>query len=80
MDEATANIDFQKDEKIQKLIMECFRNTTLITIAHRIQNILSHDKILVLEKGQIVEFDSPANLLKDKNSSFFKLNNNIEKS
>ena len=76
MDEATANIDYQTEENIQKSLHELLVDCTIITIAHRIKTILSFDKILVLEKGEIVEFDSPGNLLKDQNSLFYKLNKN----
>lgn len=75
MDEATASIDFQTEEKIQKILMNHFQNNTIITIAHRIKTILSYDKILVLDMGQIVEFDKPENLLNNKNSLFCKLKN-----
>jgi ABC-type multidrug transport system fused ATPase/permease subunit len=44
MDEATANIDIKTEEIIQKAINECLRNSTVITIAHRIKTILSYDR------------------------------------
>lgn len=74
MDEATANIDFQTEEKIQKFINSYFMNSTIITIAHRIKTILNYDKVLVLNHGKIVEYDSPSNLLKDTNSYFYNIN------
>ena len=73
MDEATANIDFQTEEKIQKSLNSLLKETTIITIAHRIKTIISYDKILVLENGVCIEYDSPQNLLNDKNSLFYKL-------
>ena len=73
MDEATANIDIKTEEKIQKIINSNFNDCTIITIAHRIKTILNYDKILVLEKGKILEFDSPKNLLENKDSHFYKL-------
>ena len=73
MDEATANIDIKTEEKIQKIINNTFHDCTIITIAHRIKTILNYDKILVLEKGKIVEFDSPKNLLDNNESTFYKL-------
>ena len=73
MDEATANIDFQTEEKIQKSLNDLLKESTIITIAHRIKTIISYDKILVLENGKTVEFDSPQKLLNDKNSLFYKL-------
>jgi ATP-binding cassette subfamily C (CFTR/MRP) protein 1 len=73
VDEATASIDFKSDEMLQKVIRDQFAACTVITIAHRITTILSSDRILVLDKGHILELDSPSNLLKDPNSTFFKL-------
>ena len=45
----------------------------MITIAHRIKTIINYDKILVLESGRIVEFDSPKELLKKEHSLFSEL-------
>ena len=73
MDEATANIDVKTEEKIQEILDNTFNDCTILTIAHRIKTILNYDKILVLEKGKILEFDSPKNLLENKDSYFYKL-------
>ena len=61
MDEATASIDYATDAKIQETIRE-IRNTT-ITIAHRLQTIIDYDKVLVLEKGEVVEYGDPFDLV-----------------
>mmetsp|Transcript_24704 Transcript_24704/g.28768 ORF Transcript_24704/g.28768 Transcript_24704/m.28768 type:complete len:1543 (+) Transcript_24704:13-4641(+) len=63
MDEATASIDEKTDRLLQKMIKTEFTNTTVITIAHRLNTIIQYDKILVLDNGNISEFDSPINLL-----------------
>ena len=73
MDEATANIDVKTEEKIQKLFNSTFNDCTVITIAHRIKTILNYDKILVLENGRILEFNSTKALLNNKESHFYKL-------
>ena len=44
MDEATANIDTKSEQKIQYAMKIMFKNSTVITIAHRIQTILDYDK------------------------------------
>ena len=54
MDEATANIDVKTEEIIQKLINEEFLESTVITIAHRLNTILNSDKVLILEQGTLV--------------------------
>lgn len=57
MDEATARIDLKTDALLQKIINTEFKNSTVITIAHRLNTIIKYDKILALEKGEIIEFD-----------------------
>jgi energy-coupling factor transporter ATP-binding protein EcfA2 len=61
MDEATASIDYATDAKIQETIRE-IKNTT-VTIAHRLQTIVDYDKVLVLDKGEVIEFGEPWELL-----------------
>jgi len=63
MDEATASIDELTDHLIQKMIKTEFKETTVITIAHRLNTIIQYDKILVLDQGNIAEFEDPVNLL-----------------
>ncbi|PQE22272.1 ABC transporter protein [Rutstroemia sp. NJR-2017a WRK4] len=62
MDEATASIDYNTDSKIQETIREL--KSTIITIAHRLQTIVDYDKVLVLDKGEVVEFGHPWELLR----------------
>ncbi|BFZ62919.1 hypothetical protein YB2330_004031 [Saitoella coloradoensis] len=71
MDEATASIDFQTDTIIQRTIREELRDSTVIAIAHRLS--VKHDKVMVLDHGKLLEFDTPANLLSDSESSFYDL-------
>ncbi|KAM0755443.1 P-loop containing nucleoside triphosphate hydrolase protein [Meredithblackwellia eburnea MCA 4105] len=70
MDEATASVDFRTDAIIQAAIREGFQDSLVLTIAHRLQTVIDYDRILVLEHGRMVEFDSPKNLLLRKNSIF----------
>ena len=65
LDEATANIDMVTEQMIQELIQTEFQGSTMVTIAHRINTIIQSDRVLVLSFGQIKEFDSPSNLMKD---------------
>lgn len=73
LDEATANIDLETDALVQKCIRNDFAKCTIITIAHRLNTVIDYDRILVLDAGQVVEFDSPANLLENPNSHFSQL-------
>ena len=73
MDEATASIDIKTEEIIQNAINLLLKSSTVITIAHRIKTIIDYDRILVLSNGEIVEFDTPQNLINNKSSLFYEL-------
>lgn len=73
MDEATASVDFATDEAIQRAIRTEFKSSTLLTIAHRLSSVIDYDRLLVLADGQIKEFDTPINLLKQDGSLFKQL-------
>ena len=63
-DEATASIDLRTDQLVQELIKTELRDTTVLTIAHRLNTIIEYDKIVVLKKGKKVEEGSPYELLR----------------
>lgn len=63
LDEATSNIDLETEKMIQEKIKYFFSDSTVLTIAHRIQTIADYDRILVLDKGEIVEIGEPFILL-----------------
>lgn len=73
MDEATSNVDPHTDNLIQKTIRAKFSQCTVLTIAHRLNTIMDSDKILVMDDGRVVEFDSPENLLKKEAGYFYSL-------
>ncbi|XP_075660090.1 putative ABC transporter C family member 15 [Castanea sativa] len=73
LDEATASIDTATDNLIQKTIREETKGCTVITVAHGIPTVIDNELVLVLDEGNVVEYDSPAQLLKVKSSSFSKL-------
>ena len=79
LDEATANIDMITEQKIQDLITTQFKESTMLTIAHRLNTIQASDRILVLSFGKIKEFDTPANLMKDPHSEFNSLLKELSK-
>lgn len=70
LDEATAAVDVQTDKIIQETIRREFREKTIITIAHRLDTVMDSDRILVLDHGEVKEFDTPGRLLRDPNSEF----------
>ncbi|KAL1748165.1 hypothetical protein HDZ31DRAFT_30137 [Schizophyllum fasciatum] len=70
LDEATSSIDFATDKKIQQTIREEFTNSLLITVAHRLRTVIDYDRLIVLDKGQVVEFDTPLNLIEKEDGVF----------
>ena len=58
---------------IQNTIREVFSNNTILTIAHRIDTILDYDKILIMDQGNVLEYDTVDNLLNDKDSKFSEI-------
>lgn len=73
LDEATASVDMYTDNLIQQTIAQEFSHANVIVIAHRLSTIMDYDRIIVLDFGQIVEFDTPANLLANKKSIFYSM-------
>ncbi|XP_012261830.2 ATP-binding cassette sub-family C member 4-like [Athalia rosae] len=70
LDEATANVDPSTDSLIQNTIRKEFANCTVLTIAHRLNTIMDSDRVLVMDHGEVVEFDHPHLLLQDENGHF----------
>jgi len=73
LDEATSSVDPATDKLIQETIRTCFSQCTIFTVAHRLETIVDYDRILVLDHGEIAEFDTPENLLKNRSSAFAKM-------
>ncbi|KAJ7416042.1 multidrug resistance-associated protein 6 [Willisornis vidua] len=72
LDEATAAVDLETDLQIQSTLRTQFKDSTVLTIAHRINTIVDCDRILVLENGQIAEFDTPEHIIAQK-GLFYRL-------
>ncbi|XP_041349392.1 multidrug resistance-associated protein 5-like [Gigantopelta aegis] len=70
LDEATASVDTRTESLVQQTIQEVFEDCTVLTIAHRLVTILDCDKVLVMDDGKVMEFDSPKVLLAKRHSKF----------
>uniref|UniRef100_A0A8C3KKC3 Multidrug resistance-associated protein 1-like n=1 Tax=Calidris pygmaea TaxID=425635 RepID=A0A8C3KKC3_9CHAR len=66
LDEATASVDMETDNLVQSTIKREFYNCTILTIAHRLHTVMDSDRVLVLDAGRILEYDTPHNLLQGK--------------
>ncbi|XP_053998356.1 ATP-binding cassette subfamily C member 4-like isoform X1 [Hylaeus anthracinus] len=73
LDEATANVDPQTDALIQHTIRKKFAKCTVLTVAHRLNTIMDSDKVLVMDKGRMAEYDHPHILLQNSYSQFTSL-------
>lgn len=80
LDEATSSVDYITDNRIQENIRHQFNNSTILCIAHRLRTIINYDKIIVLDQGEVKEFDTPWNLYCNNSSIFHQLckNSKIE--
>ena len=67
LDEATAAVDIETDAMLQATLRSSvFKDRTIVTIAHRINTILDSDRIVVLDHGNVAEFDTPSALVRRK--------------
>ncbi|XP_048244120.1 ATP-binding cassette sub-family C member 4-like [Haliotis rufescens] len=73
LDEATANVDHKTDELIQRTIRDQFQRCTVLTIAHRLHTVVDYDRVIVLDEGEIKEFDTPYTLLKNEGGFLYQL-------
>ncbi|KAL0958936.1 hypothetical protein HGRIS_014252 [Hohenbuehelia grisea] len=71
LDEATSSVDVETDAKIQRTVQTEFASSTLLCIAHRLNTIAYYDRVLVMDNGQVAEFDTVLNLF-DKDDSIFR--------
>ena len=73
LDEATAAVDMETEKIVYEVIDKLFTHCTIITIAHRLSTVNKSNRIIVLDEGEVVEFDVPQKLLEDKSSAFYSM-------
>ncbi len=75
LDEATSSLDTLSEEEIKTSMNNLFeqRQTTIIAIAHRLSTLGNMDRIIVLDKGSVVQEGVHKDLIKDKNGYYYKL-------
>jgi multidrug resistance-associated protein (MRP) len=75
LDEATAAVDVETDNLIQRTIRKEFKESTVLTVAHRLETIQDYDRVVVMDNGRAIEQGKPSNLLKDRGSKFYGMAN-----
>ena len=65
LDEATANVDPENEDRLQQAIEALTHGKTIVMIAHRLKTVQSADQILVLDNGHIVQRGTHATLMKE---------------
>lgn len=73
LDEISSFVDKKIESRFNRICKKEFEQSTVFTIAHRLDNVINCDKILVLEEGRVLEFDHPSVLLDNEESEFFKM-------
>ncbi|XP_052415241.1 multidrug resistance-associated protein 1 [Carassius gibelio] len=71
LDEATAALDLETDTLIQSTIRSQFEDCAVLTIAHRLNTIMDYTKVIVMDKGHVVEMDSPSNLIAKRGQFYY---------
>ncbi|CAK4294535.1 unnamed protein product, partial [Aphanomyces euteiches] len=73
LDEATAAIDHETDQLLQRVLRTEFASSTVLSIAHRLDTVLDSDRIVVLDHGELVQYDKPAALVAKGSGIFYEL-------
>ncbi|KAF7982734.1 hypothetical protein HWV62_26606 [Athelia sp. TMB] len=73
LDEATSSVDVETDAKLQKTIQTEFASSTLLCIAHRLNTVAYYDRVLVMDRGEVAEYDTVLNLFDNERSIFRSL-------
>jgi len=75
LDEATSALDNESEAEIKKVIENLKGRITVLVIAHRLSTVMNSDRLLIMENGRILEEGSPKELLKNKETYFYKVYN-----
>lgn len=70
-----ASVDGETDAFIQRMLRTRFQETSLLTVAHRLNTIMDYDLVLVMDAGRAVEFGPPEELLSRGDGLFTELVN-----
>ncbi|KAI8628802.1 putative ABC multidrug transporter [Xylariaceae sp. FL1651] len=70
LDEVSSSVDQETEKKMQEVIRDEFKNYTIIAVSHRLDMVMDFDRVVVMDKGAIVEIGNPAQLAKEPGTRF----------
>jgi ATP-binding cassette subfamily B protein len=73
LDEATSSLDTESEQSIQEALSRLLKGRTVIAVAHRLSTLDLFDRIVVLDRGRIVEDDAPRRLLQIKGGMYSRM-------
>lgn len=73
LDEPGAALDASAERSLLAAVAACAPNTTILTVAHRVSSIRNYDRVIIIERGRIVEQGAPTSLLADTSSKFARI-------
>ncbi|RKP04919.1 P-loop containing nucleoside triphosphate hydrolase protein, partial [Thamnocephalis sphaerospora] len=73
VNETTTSMDSRLSSKAQEVIRNEFKHSTMLCIVNRLRTVFDYDRIMVLDAGRVIEYDTPLKLIRSKDSEFRKL-------
>lgn len=70
LDEVSSSVDLKTERTMQEIISVEFENYTIMAVSHRLDMIMDFDRVVVMDKGEVVEIGSPRQLVEVENSRF----------
>lgn len=70
LDEVSSSVDIETERIMQEVMKQEFANYTIIAVSHRLAMIMDYDKVVVMDKGEIVEVGNPMKLAQEDDSRF----------
>ncbi|XXG95509.1 hypothetical protein Hte_001773 [Hypoxylon texense] len=73
LDEVSSSVDRETEKTMQEVIRSEFREYTVVAVSHRLDMVMDYDRVVIMEKGEIVEVGNPAQLVKEPGTRFGEL-------
>lgn len=73
LDEVSSSVDRETEKAMQEVIRVEFKEYTVVAVSHRLDMVMDYDRVVVMEKGEIVEVGNPGQLVKEAGTRFGEL-------